>query len=93
VVHISLDCSGVLAGYCGMGTMATQARVYCTFVITGAGAKTAKRVGQNCRDKITKYSIFGKNAKVSHTQDVVPLQYVPCDSMDNIDYVVYIIHG
>ena len=74
-----------------MGTMATQARVYCTFVITGGGTKTAKRVGQNCRDKITKYSKFGKNAKVSHIQDV-PLQYVPCDSMDNIDYVVYIIH-
>ena len=70
-----------------MGTMATQARVYCTFVITGGGTKTAKRVGQNCRDKITKYSKFGKNAKVSHIQDV-PLQYV----LDHLVYVSYVQH-
>ena len=43
-----------------------QMRVYCTFMITGGGAKTAKH--------------RPKSQKVFHTQNIVSLWYVPCDS-------------
>ena len=42
-------------------------------------AKTAKRSAQNRKDKITKYlnePKFSKNAKVSHTQNIIELRHL-----------------